>query len=395
MPWMECNIMDEKLKFIARLLDGEQMACLCREFDISRKTGYKIWDRYQKSGLEGLTDRSRRPYKQANQLPFQVEKLIVLIKKEKSSWGARKIRERLKRKFPDLKLPAKSTVHAVLARHGLVDARKRRRYKAEGTVLSNVSEPNGLWCADYKGEFLMGNKTYCYPLTITDFSSRYLLACEALETTKQPYAFTVFERAFKEYGLPKAIRTDNGNPFSSVQALFGLSKLSVWWLRLGIDIERIKPGHPEQNGRHERMHLTLKKEATKPAGQNLLQQQEKFDSFIDEYNNDRPHEALEMKYPGEVYRPSKRSYEGLPEVEYPLHDRSIIVTRCGRICMDGRKINFSQVFAGQTVGVRQVDDKIWLVSFMQYDLGYFDEETARVEPGKNPFGANVLPMSSV
>lgn len=392
MPWKECSVMDEKLKFIARLLDGEKMALLCREFSISRKTGYKIWDRYKECGLEGLPAQSRKPHKQVNQLPIQVEKLIVQIKNEKPHWGARKIRERLRRKFPSIKLPANSTVHAVLDRHDLVCIKKRRRYKAEGTALSYANLPNDLWCADYKGEFLMGNHSYCYPLTITDFSSRYLLGCEALETTKEPYAFTVFERTFKEFGLPKAIRTDNGNPFSNVQAMFGLSRLSVWWLRLGIELERIAPGCPQQNGRHERMHLTLKKETTKPAGENLLQQQEKFDDFISEYNDDRPHEALDMKCPGEIYQPSTRIYSGLPEVEYPMHDRTITVTHCGRICMNRLKVNFSRVFAGQDVGVRQVDDKIWLVSFMDYDLGYFDEETARVQPGKNPFGAKVLPM---
>ncbi len=392
MPWKECSVMDEKLKFIVRLLDGEPMSQLCREFGISRKTGYKIWDRYKECGIEGLPPQSTKPYKNANKLPIQVETLIVQTKNDKPNWGARKIRERLKRKYPNIKLPANSTIHAVLDRNGLVNVRKKRRYKAEGTKLSYANQPNELWCADYKGEFLMGNKTYCYPLTITDYSSRYLLSCEALETTKEPYAFTVFERAFKEYGLPTAIRTDNGNPFSNVQAMFGLSRLSVWWLRLGIRIERTAPGCPQQNGRHERMHRTLKQEATKPAGANLLQQQEKFDHFIHEYNHDRPHEALGMKYPGEIYRPSRRIYEGLPDIEYPMHDRTITVTHCGRICMNRRKINFSRVFAGQDVGVRQVDDKIWLVSFMDYDLGYFDEETNRVEPGENPFGAKVLPM---
>ncbi len=394
MPWKECSIMDEKLKFIAKLLDGESMSSLCREFGISRKTGYKIRDRYKTCGIDGLTNRSRRPYKQANQLPMQIEKIIVQAKREKPSWGARKIRERIRRQFPGIKLPAKSTVHAVLDRNGLVNKKKKRnKYKAKGTLLSHSNTPNDLWCADYKGEFLMGNRTYCYPLTITDYSSRYLIACDALETTKVKYAFTVFELAFKEYGLPRAIRTDNGNPFSNVQAMFGLSALSVWWLRLGINIERTAPGKPQQNGRHERMHLTLKKEATKPAGQNLLQQQEKFDNFIEKYNNERPHESLEMKCPGEVYKPSERVYDGLPDIDYPLHDKVITVTRCGRICMDGKKINFSRVFAGQDVGIRQIDDKIWLVSFMNYDIGYFDEETCKVNTGANPFGANVLPMS--
>ncbi len=345
MPWKECSVMDEKLKFVARILEGEKMAQLCREFGISRKTGYKIWDRYKECGIEGLPAQSTKPHKQANQLPIQIEKLICQIKKEKPSWGARKIRERLRRTYPGLKPPANSTVHACLARNDLVTSRKRRRYKAQGTQLSFTNNPNDLWCADYKGEFLLGNKTYCYPLTITDFASRYLISCEALETTKEKYAFSVFERAFKDFGLPKAIRTDNGNPFSNVQAMFGLSRLSVWWLRLGISLERTEPGKPQQNGRHERMHLTLKKEATKPSGFNLLQQQEKFDTFVHGYNTDRPHEALGMKYPSEVYEPSKRIYNGIEEVEYPLHDRVIRVTHCGRICMDGRKINFSRVFA--------------------------------------------------
>lgn len=389
MPWKECSVMDEKMRFIARLIEGETMAELCREFGISRPTGYKIWERYKASGIEGLPAQSRRPYKQANQLPMQVEKLIIQVKSEKPSWGARKIRERLRRQFPDLRLPANSTVHAVLARHHLVSVRKKRRYKAEGTPLSMANTPNALWCADYKGEFRLGNQTYCYPLTITDYSSRYLLACEALETTKEPFAFTTFERVFKEYGLPRAIRTDNGNPFSNVQAMFGLSRLSVWWLRLGIALERTEPGCPQQNGRHERMHLTLKKETTRPAGQNILQQQEKFDRFIAEYNYERPHEGISMKTPAEVYQPSARLYEGLPEVEYPMHDRTITVTHCGRICMDRRKINFSRAFAGHPVGVKQVEDKIWVVSFMGYDLGYFDEEENRVEPGANPFTAQL------
>lgn len=395
MPWKECNQVDERLKFVARLLDGEKMSHLCEEFGISRKTGYKIFERYKECGMEGLTDRSKRPHRYANQLPFQIEKTILQIKKEKPSWGAPKIREILIRKYPEVLPPARSTVHAILDRNGLVKRQKRNRYKKEGTGLSYGTNPNDLWCADYKGEFQLGSKQYCYPLTISDFSSRYLLACDGLETTKEFYAFTIFERVFKEFGLPNAIRTDNGVPFSSPHALFGLSKLSVWWLRLGIAIERIEPGQPQQNGRHERMHLTLKKEATKPPGQNFLQQQEKFDGFIHEYNHERPHQALDMKYPGELYVPSTRQYQGLPEVEYPFHDMAITVTNCGRICLKGKKINFSVVFAGQKVGIKEVDDKIWLVSFMQYDLGYFDEQTCKLEPLANPFGPKVLPMSSV
>jgi len=396
MPWKVCKPMDERLKFIARLLDGEPMTSLCREFGISRKTGYKIQARYNACGLEALTDRSRRPYRQANQLPMQIEKLIVRLKQDKPSWGAPKIRERLRRLHPDVHLPAISTVHAVLDRHGLVKHRgKRRRELREGTALSHALEPNALWCADYKGEFMLADRRYCYPLTVTDFASRYLIGCEALSTTKEAYAFTVFERLFKEFGLPAAIRTDNGVPFASPNALFNLSKLSVWWLRLGIAIERIKPGCPQENGRHERMHLTLKLETTKPAGANFLQQQARFDDFIDSYNTERPHQALGMRCPAELYRPSARPYRGLPHLDYPFHDKTVTVTTCGRICYKQRKINLSTVFAGQSVGIKQTDDRIWLVSFMQYDLGYFDDETCRLEPLQSPFGPKVLPMSPV
>lgn len=390
MPWKESVIVDERMKFVGRLLEGEKMAQLCREFGISRKTGYKFWDRYKEVGLHALTDRSRRPVRYANQLPVQIEKEILRIKKDKPSWGAPKIREILRKKYPEVKTPAKSTIHCILDRHGLVTRRKRRRFKAEGTALSTVTDPNQLWCADYKGEFMLASKSYCYPLTVTDYASRYLLACEALESNCERYAFHVFERVFKKRGLPRAIRTDNGVPFASPNALFGLSKLSVWWLRLGISIERIKPGNPQENGRHERMHLTLKKEATKPAGENLLQQQETFDRFIEEFNTERPHEALGMKCPGELYQSSLRPYKGLEELTYPFHDRTITVTNCGRICIRSKKVNLSYVFAGQNVGVKEVGDKIWLVTFMDYDLGYFDEETAKLEPLEYPFAPETV-----
>ena len=386
--------MDERLRFVARLLEGEKMAPLCAEFGISRKTGYKIFERYKDCGVAAFTDRSRRPYRQANRLPPQIEAVIVRLKREYPDWGAPKIREKLRRQSTAPHLPAISTVHAVLDRHGLVKRRRRHRPRATGTELSRPSEPNALWCADYKGEFMLGDRRYCYPLTITDFASRYLLTCEALSTTQEKFAFTIFERTFKEFGLPLAIRTDNGLPFASGHALYGLSKLSVWWLRLGIDIERIEPGHPEQNGRHERMHLTLKKEATKPAAANVLQQQARFDAFVDQYNRERPHQALAMKVPADLYARSSRVYRGLEELTYPFHDATFTVTQCGRICFKGRKVNLSHVFAGQNVGVTQVGERIWLVTFMRYDLGYFDDETCRLEPIENPFNPKVLPMCS-
>ena len=396
MPWKACKPMDERLRFIARLLEGEKMASLCREFGISRVTGYKIFDRYKTCGLDALNDRSRRPYRQSNQLPFQVERAILGIKRDYQAWGAHKIRYKLIHQYPMIKPPAISTIHAVLDRHGLVKRRKRRRYKAQGTALVAAHEPNGLWCADYKGEFLLGSKQYCYPLTVTDYRSRYLLACEGMASTRSDFAFSVFERAFKDFGLPAAMRTDNGPPFASPNALFGLSRLAIWWLRLGIKIQRIKPGNPQQNGRHERMHLTLKKETTKPAAFNFLQQQERFEDFIRVYNNERPHQALNGAYPGQIYTPSVRVYQPPPEPEYPFHDRTVRVTRCGRICLGRRKINLSSVFAGQIVGLREVADQIWLVSFLDYDLGFFDQDEDRVEPAPNPFAPEtVLTMCPV
>lgn len=396
MPWRECSVMEERLRFVARLLEGEGMSEVCREFGISRKTGYKIFNRYKDEGLEALCDRSRRPVRYANQLPDQIERLIVETKREKPHWGARKIKELLIRKLAgDVRIPAKSTVHAVLDRHGLVSqARQRSRAnKAVGTPLSQAVQPNDLWCADFKGEFKLGNRQYCYPLTVTDQASRYLLACEALESTKEAPVIEAFARLFRERGLPAAIRSDNGLPFASPNGLYNLSRLSVWWLRLGISLERIKPGNPQQNGRHERMHLTLKKEATRPPGMNALQQQAKFDDFMSEFNAERPHEGIAMKVPAQLYTPSSRPYTGLPELSYPFHDKDIMVTACGRVCMHRKKINVSTVLAGHRLGITEVDDGIWLVSFMHYDLGYIDLEQRTLQTIDNPFGTRLSPMS--
>jgi transposase InsO family protein len=394
MPWKECSVVDERLRFVAQLLDGEPMTEVCRAFGISRKTGYKIFDRYKEHGVEALNDRSRRPVRYANQLPQQIESLILTLKRDKPHWGARKIRELLVRRLSgDVRIPARSTIHAVLHRHGLVKPIGRPRNRATGTPLSDGAIPNDLWCADFKGEFKLGNGRYCYPLTVTDHASRFLLLCEALESTREDLAFTAFQQLFVERGLPSAIRSDNGVPFASPNALFNLSKLSVWWLRLGIAIERIKPGKPQQNGRHERMHLTLKTETTRPPGINSLQQQARFDAFRQEFNTERPHEALAMKCPAEIYSTANRRYDGLPEIAYPFHDRDILVTACGRICMHRKKINISTVLAGQRIGIKEVDDGIWIVSFMRYDLGYIDLEQRTLQPLDNPFGPRLLPMS--
>ena len=265
MPWKECSVVEERLRFVARLLDGEAMTELCRELGISAKPATRSLTATRSMAWRLSATARAAPCCYANQLPSQVESLIVSLKRNKPHWGARKIRELLLRRLPgDLRLPAKSTIHAVLDRHGLVKRMGKRRSRATGTPLSKALAPNDLWCADFKGEFKLGNGRYCYPLTVTDQASRFLLMCEALDTTREDVAVTAFERLFADRGLPQAIRSDNGVPFASPNALFNLSKLAVWWLRLGIAIERIKPGHPQQNGRHERMHLTLKKEATRP-----------------------------------------------------------------------------------------------------------------------------------
>jgi putative transposase len=379
--------MDERVKFIGRLLGGEKMASLCREFGISRVTGHKIWRRYQQSGGEALQNRSRAPHSHPNRTPFAIEQLIVRLKKEKPRWGAPKLRELIARRYSDIKPPAVSTIHCILDRHGLV--RKKRRRKKFSTIagyLSTPKGPNDLWCTDFKGQFRMGSRAYCFPLTITDFTTRYLIGCEALSSTSEAPCYAVFDQAFKEYGLPEAIRSDNGVPFASGNSLWGLTRLSVWWIRLGIKLERIKPGNPQQNGRHERMHRTLKLAATIPPGLNLLQQQEKFFSFIDEYNSERPHQALEMKCPAEVYERSARPYRGLSDITYPDCEKTILISNCGRVCIKKMKVHISKAFANQPVGLQEVDDSIWEVYFMDYLLGYFDEYSRKFAPREDPFG---------
>ena len=387
--------MEERLRLIARVLDGERMSTVCREFGISRKTGYKLLNRYKSEGLDALCDRSRRPIRYANQLPVAVERQIVELKRERPHWGARKIRELLvKRLAGDIRILAKSTVHAVLDRHGLVKrAKQRRKPRTQGTTLSQPIAPNALWCVDFKGEFKLGNGRYCYPLTVTDYASRFILGCTALESTKAGPVLGTFQRLFETHGLPDSIRSDNGVPFASPNGLYNLSRLSVWWLRLGIGIERIQPGKPHQNGRHERMHLTLKRETTRPAKPNFLQQQVRFDEFVQEFNQERPHEALHMRCPQNIYEVSSRPYRGLPELAYPFHEREALITACGRICMHQKKINISTAMAGQRVGLTEVDDGIWVVTFTKYDLGYIDLEQRTLQTIDNPFGTRLSPMS--
>jgi len=383
MPWKESSVMDERIKFIARILSGEQMSSLCKEFGISRVTGYKFYNRYKKHGIRGLFNQSRAPHKRPNQIPFEIEQLIVRLKKEKPYWGAPKIRELMLRRYSNIKLPAISTIHCVLDRY---NKKKRKKFTSIAGYLSVPNKPNDLWCVDFKGQFRMKNNKYCFPLTISDYKSRFLISCEALSGTREEPCYSVFEEAFEEYGLPKGIRSDNGVPFASGNSLWGLTKLSVWWIRLGIKIERIRPGNPQENGRHERIHRTLKLEATKPPAGNILQQQEKFYGFVKEYNYERPHQALSMKTPAELYKKSEIKYKGLSDITYPGFDKTLIISNCGRICIGKRKIHISKAFANQPVGLKEVEDNIWSVSFMDYELGYFDEFSRTFSPKIDPFG---------
>ena len=388
MPWMETCVMDERTQFIGRYLAGEKIAALCREFGISRTTGHKFVTRYDQDGNSGLYNKSRAPHKHPNQTPFEVERLIIRLKNETPSWGAPKLREVIQNKYSSVKAPATSTIHSILDRHELVKKRRQRnhQFKATASYLSNPTGPNDLWCTDFKGQFRMLNREYCYPLTLSDYSSRFLFLCESLSSTEESPCFPVFEAAFKEYGLPSAIRSDNGVPFASGNSLWNLTKLSVWWIRLGIKLERIKPGNPQQNGRHERMHRTLKLEATKPPRNNLLQQQETFDEFKQRFNFERPHEALDMKYPADLYKKSPRLYSGLPDITYPGYDKTILISNCGRICIRKLKVHISKAFANQPVGLKYVDTGVWQVDFMSYTLGYFDEESRKFSPNDDPFG---------
>ncbi len=383
MPWKESHLMNERMRFVVRLESGERMTDLCQEFGISRKTGYKFWERYQAQGPEGLFDISRRPLNSPYRTPDAIVKLIIDLKHEKSTWGAPKIREYLARRHSGIRLPTMGTIHCILKRNGLVKRRKIRPRSSGLITKSGVrqsSSPNELWCADHKGEFKVGDGRYCYPLTVSDHYSRYLLGCEAMETTKFGATKAACEWIFREYGMPKAIRTDNGPPFGHPSGLFGLSRLTVWWMRLGISIERIEPGHPEQNGRHERMHLTLKQSTTRPAASNILAQQEKFDAFREEFNQERPHEALDMETPSTVYSKSDRSFpDVLPEPEYPLHDITRSVGSTGLVSMTRHNEAFylAQTLAGETVGLREEDEYMWKISFMNYDLGVYDAKTRR------------------
>ena len=380
MPWKESHPVDQRMHFVTRLQRGERMSDLCREFGISRKTGHKIWSRFQAVGVTGLVDQRRRPGRIPHKTPPELERIIVLERRVHPTWGPRKLKAELERR--GVRMPAASTVGEVLQRHDLIDERRRRRRTSPYPRASKLGEstaPNDIWCADYKGQFRLGDGSYCYPLTVTDHFSRKIIACEGMGAIDTTRACEVFEAAFDRFGLPLKIRTDNGAPFASC-GVAGLTKLSVMWLRVGVEPERIEPGHPEQNGRHERMHRTLKQETTRPAARNLLQQQERFDQFVEEFNERRPHQALDQRPPAAVYRVSERRPELIEEPTYPLHDDVLRVSSLGRVRLFDRQVFVSSVLAGEEVGVREDADGRWLVTFFDLDLGHIDPDQERFVP---------------
>ena len=381
MPWEETCTMNEKMKFIvAWQSQKHSLSELCRNFGISRKTGYKFINRFEKEGISGLEPISRAHHAHPHQTDSQIVKIILELKHRYPNWGPRKLRDWLEIEYAKEQWPASSTIGEILKCHGLVKPRKRRCPKTpphtEPFITCTTS--NRVWSADFKGQFRMGSGELCYPLTITDNYSRFLLCCQGLLEPKGNAVIRYFERVFKEYGLPDAIKTDNGPPFAST-ALGGLSKLSIWWLQLGILPERIEPGNPQQNGRHERMHRTLKQETAKPPKNTLRAQQEAFNRFKEEYNFERPHEGLNRKRPADVYKASYKEYPNkLPEVEYEDGFQIRMVKSNGQIKLKGKKIFVSETLYGFPVGIKEIDDGIWDLRFSKVKLGKINYRLGKV-----------------
>lgn len=388
MPWFESMPMNERVKFVAVRLAGEEpFSATCERFGVSRKTGYKWMERYEGGGVTELVDRSRAPISHPLAMADEVAAEFVSARRQHPRWGPRKLLVIVHRRRPDLRLPAASTVGELLKREGLVRKKKTRirRSSPYAGRLRAYATPNAVWCADFKGHFPVAGKP-CHPLTITDGYSRFLLCCKALPRPLAGLARGVFEATFREYGLPDAIRTDNGSPFSTL-APGGLSRLAVWWIRLGIRPERIEPGRPDQNGRHERMHSTLKADACRPPRSSFSAQQRAFDAFRTEYNDVRPHEALGQEVPASIYRPSLRPLpKRLPELEYPSHFRVVRAYPNGVVSFRGSQWYVSAAVEGELIGLEEVDDDRWKVQFGPIPLGILDVRRAK-ERGTRAFGS--------
>ncbi len=373
MPWRTTSAMDERCRFILEAEnDWGHFTELCARYGISRKTGYKWWERYKQGGMASLKDQSRAPKIHPNEVSEETKQEILDARRAHATWGPKKLRVLLQQVDGERSWPALSTIGEILKSSGLSISRKRRRHATPSTQpFADCNEANRTWCADYKGWFTTGDGNRCFPLTITDGFSRYLLRCQIVEAQNYEIARGIFEAAFRAYGMPGAIRTDNGSPFAT-PGLRGLSRLSVWWLRLGINLERIQPGKPQQNGRHERMHLTLKQETAHPPAQTLRAQQRRFDAFREEYNSVRPHEALGMKTPASLYQPSTRSYPTrLPEVEY---SRGFEVRRVinGLFRWDGGRVFLSHALDDELIGLQCCDDRYWRIYLGTLPLAILD-----------------------
>jgi transposase InsO family protein len=379
MPWMETNPMLERHHFVQDAKSGHwSMTELCLRYGVSRITGYKWLDRFRQGGVSGLRDHSRAPRSCPHQTSDELVDYI-LEENRRYGWGARKILKRLKTRFPHRDWPARSTIFDILERHGRVRPRRRhRRWKHPGASPFNTTAPNQIWTVDFKGEFLMRNGRYCYPLTVVDHFSRYLLCCHGLPDVKTTGVKGQFLRLFREHGLPDAIRSDNGSPFAST-GIHGLTRLNVWWLQLGITHQRITPGNPQQNGAHERLHKTLKAEATKPPGADLSVQQRIFKRFRRTYNQIRPHEALGDETPASRWIPSNRPYpQRIPPPEYPGHLEVRRVSNAGTFRLHTKQQFLSQALNGHYIGLEQVNDGIWNILYYDTLLGRFDEHHKRI-----------------
>ncbi|HWA11556.1 MAG TPA: IS481 family transposase [Burkholderiales bacterium] len=380
MPWLETDVIKERTRFVQEFESGLfTMSELCERFGISRQTGHTMWQRYQAEGLAGLQDRVRGPKSCPHKTPQEVEQALVQLRQAHPHWGPVTLLSRLAKLMPGLELPAASTAGEILNRHGLVTPRRRRAARRHpGRPYVQMHAPNDVWTADFKGEFLTRDHRYCYPLTIADGCSRYLLHCRGQHSVAYRGTRAGFEQAFRTYGLPRQILTDNGTPFASC-SIGGLSRLSAWWIKLGIQPVRIQPGRPQQNGRHERMHRTLKAEATRPPAANLGAQQRQLERFRREYNEERPHRALDGEVPASCYRRSVRPYpERMPAIEYPGHFRVLKV--CANGCLSWRRgfIFVSQVLVGEPLGLEPEGDGIWSVHFGPVWLARFDEREGKL-----------------
>jgi putative transposase len=377
--------MSRRLEFVEDAARGlYSMTELCARYAISRRVGYKWLARYAADGADGLVDQRRVAKTRPHRMPDATAAMLVACRRAHPTWGPRKLLAYLARRHPRDVWPAASSVGALLKREGLVRARRRRPAPGHpGRPTTPMDAPNAVWTTDFKGQFRTGDGAYCYPLTVCDGYSRYLLACRGLPSVETAGARPVFERLFRDYGLPTRIRSDNGIPFAT-SALGRLSALSVWWIKLGVTPELTEPSSPQQNGAHERMHRTLKAEATRPPAATARSQQRRFDAFRAEYNAERPHEALANATPDQRYTPSARPYpRRLADPEYPGHFQVRYVSRNGGVRWHNRWVNVSHVLAEEYVGLEEIDDGIWSVYFGPVLLGRFDERDLRIHGAHN------------